>query len=356
MTGCVYRYADDASSPPCLLRRGKADCRDCAERLPLDAPDFAERWTDPLEIVTRDRTPTDALRNVLAGASVFLACGGPSASDLPLEDLNRRGVWTMCVNNMAGHARFRPQAFLCSDPPLKFSHSIWLDPAVMKFVPTPKLCGRSRTRLKRKVDGEFVSLNRRTTDCPNVWGFKRWSWLSPDERFFLTDGACWGNQDAGVKRTGEEKTVCTMLLGMRLLRYLGARRVFLIGVDFRMSREYGYSFAQGNAYKYACKFELKKESGLFVCRNCGGTSRTDTYRDCPAKSDNSDNRQYAVVNRWLCRMEERGVFRRFGVEFFNCYERSGLRAFPHVPFGTAVEAAQGLVEDEPDLAGWYEKK
>ena len=301
-------------------------CSSCKKRLMQQDEKLI---VDCLEIIDRRRKRVDSLRDLLAGQSVFLACSGPSANLLPLEKLNKRGVWTMAVNNMAGHSKFRPQAFVCSDPPLKFSHSIWLDPQIMKFIPTPKMNG-SRAKLKRKIGpAKFERLETTASDCPNIWGFRRESWLTPDDQFFLATGACWGNQNAGVKRTGQPKTVNTMFLAMRLLRYLGAKRVFMIGCDFRMSAEYGYAFPQSIAHKRS--------------------------RD-KSKPVGWDNGQYAVANGWLCEMQQKGVFKRFGIEFFNCFQESSLRAFPFVPFEQALVECQGLVEDEPDLSEWYEKK
>lgn len=294
------------------------ECAGCAQRLPIDGA-LAKDFQDPLVVLDRQRTETTVLRNLLAGGAAFLLCGGPSTASQPLELLARRGLWALAVNNMGGHSRVRPQAFVCSDPPRKFSHSIWLDPGIMKFVPTPKLKSR-RGQLRKKVDSEFSVMDRSACDCPNVWGFKRNSWLLPDESFFLADGACWGNHQAGVEITGQPKTVCTTLLGIRLLYYLGARRIFLVGVDFRMTPTAGYSFGQG--------------------------------RDAGAAASN--NHLFYVVNNWLCEMQQKGTFQKFGVELYNTFERSGLRAFPYVPFEEAIEIAQGEVETMPDLAGWYD--
>lgn len=327
---CVYlgERQDDRSNT--CLRHGKCStngevpgllsCLVCADNLALDDPKFSSKWADPLVILDRRRNCTDALRGVLGGIPVFLAGGGPSANDHELQWLNHRGVFTLCINNMAGHPKFRPQAFVCSDPPSKFSHSIWLDPQVMKFVPTPKMGGR-RAALRIKQDGKFGPLDRTVPDCPNVWGFKRNSWLTPDDQFFLCDGACWGNHNAGVEMTGQPKTVCTMLLGLRILKHLGAGRVYLIGVDFFMEPDRVYSFAQD--------------------KHNGGCQ--------------SNNGQFAVVNGWLCEMQAGGVFDRFGMEVFNCYERSGLRAFPYVSFHDAYLDVVGRVETIPDLIDWYAK-
>jgi len=283
-------------------------------------PDFTAKWIDPLLVFDRDRNKNHSLRNMLAGRPAFLVCGGPSAKHLPLERLNERGVWTMGVNNAAGHPQFRANAFVCSDPPLKFSHSIWFDPAVMKFVPLPKMA-KGRRMLREKWNGVFRKSDKTVVDCPNVWGFQRHSWLRPNDEFFLTDGACWGNQDAGTKLTGEKKTVCTMLLGIRLLRYLGAGRVYLVGVDFLMRPGEVYSFDQG--------------------KHAGGCD--------------SNNQQFIVVNEWLCKMQADGVFDKFNMPLFNCNQLSGLRAFPHVPFGDAVDDCTCDVEQQPDLADWYSK-
>jgi hypothetical protein len=54
-------------------------------------------------------------------------------------------------------------------------------------------------------------------------------------------------------------------------------------------------------------------------------------------------------------MQENGTFHRYGLEIYNCYAESGLRAFPHVPFEEAVADATDGIEEVPDLAGWYEK-
>ena len=300
--------------------KGRPCCKDCQERLTQADPDFPKRWQDPLLILDRQRSPTTALRGLLAGRSAFLLCGGPSANDLPLEDLARRGCWTLAVNNAAGHPRVRPQAFVCSDPPSKFSHSIWLDPAVMKFVPTPKMHGR-RGNLRKKVGGEFSPLGMSVLECPNVWGFQRASWLTPDDQFFLTEAACWGNHQAGAEMTGQPKTVCTMMLALRILYHLGARRIYLLGVDFHMTPEYGYSFGQDRD-EAACK---------------------------------SNNAQFSVVASWLDSMVKAGTFARFGLEVMNCFERSGLRAFPYAPFDAAIIESCGIVESVPDLGLWYLK-
>jgi len=334
---CAYRSETEEGTTPegesiylCNLHKrnckleGKARrllvCASCKDRLCLSDDNFADKWKDPLIITDRNKSHVDALRGMLAGGKAFLLAGGPSTNDQPIEELSGRGFFSLAVNNMAGHPRLKPQAFVCSDPPCKFSHSIWLDPGIMKFAPIPKMSGGRAVLHRKDKDGTFVKMKKRVSECPNVWGFSRESYLYPDHRFFTSPCACWGNHNAGVKKTGELKTVCTLLLGLRILYYLGARRIFLVGVDFTMSPENGYSFGQN------------RDSGAAT----------------------SNNYLFSVVNDWLCRMAENCTFEKFGLEVYNCNEHSSLKAFEYVPFEEALINARGIVEKSPNLALWYE--
>ncbi len=312
MSDCLYML-----DKTCTLHPDQSECKKCNDR--IISSDLPKKWIDPLIIIDRNRNRIESLRNILAGGSAFLMGGGPSANDMELEKLAMRGVWTLAINNAAGHPKVRPQAMICADPPRKFSHSIWLDPGMMKFIPTPKMKPRRGTLRRKTADG-FELLGKSACDCPNVWGFQRESWLMPDDSFFRSNGALWGNHKSGVERTGQPKTVCTFLLGLRVLYYLGARRIYLLGVDFRMTPEAGYSFGQA------------RDEG--ACRSNSG--------------------QFVVINNWLCKMQEAGVFERFGLSVYNTYERSGLRAFPYVPFVDAVEDCRGGCEIVPDLQNYYD--
>lgn len=306
-----------------------ASCPQCADNLPLDRENFSSAFLDHLTILDGTRSRTHALRNLLSGRPSFLVCCGPSAKSLPLDCLDHRGIWSMAINNMAGFVR--PSSFVCADPPSKFHHGIWLDPCVMKFVPIPKL-GKGRSNLREKIGDEFRTLqiggkDHSVGECPNVWAFSRRSWFIPDYTFFTDSDAAWGNHDSGTVRTGLEKTVCTMLLGIRLLYYLGSRRIYLVGADFVMDPSVGL-----------------KENYAF-----GEDRDADAIR--------SNNEQFFIVNKWLVGMQDSGVFAKFGLEIFNCFSQSGLRAFPYVPFDLAIDDVLSNFPEEPfDLSGWYIKR
>lgn len=304
-------------------RGGLPNCHDCKHRVRLEDGDLRAKWVDPLFVTDRSGIPTTTLRNYLAGGSAFLVCGGPSLNQLPFQRLSERGIFSLGVNNVAGYVP--TSAFVCSDPPSKFHSSIFLDPKVMKFLPTPKLRG-NRATLRRKVGPDTFEIYkpRTTAMCPNTWGFERRSWLMPDHTWFTSTGAAWGNHEAGVHKTGQPKTVNTMLLGLRLLQYLGARRIFLLGVDFHMAEQ----AAPKDNYSFG---ELRDDGAI-----------------------RSNNAQYAVTNNWLCQL--RPVFEHFGFFAYNCNPASHLRAFEYVPFDAALKACRGDVEVEPyDLEGWYKK-
>lgn len=304
-------------------RGGLPNCKDCKQYHRLDNPKLSNDFLDPLLVTTRDGNRTHALRNHLAGGSAFLVCGGPSINQLDYKRLSERGVFSLGVNNVCGYVPV--SAFVCSDPPSKFHSSIFFDPKIIKLLPTPKL-RENRGKLRRKIgEAKFEWIDKITTgDCPNTWGFERRSWMAPDETWFTEPGAPWGNHEAGTRKTKQPKTVNTMLLGLRMLQYLGARRIFLLGVDFKMDPlaelHANYSFG-----------EQRDESAI-----------------------NSNNNQYQVVNNWLIQL--RPIFEKFGFYTYNCNPTSCLRAFDYVPFEAALECCRGRVEKEPyDLEGWYAK-
>ena len=185
---------------------------------------------------------------------------------------------------------------------------------------------KRRGRIRQKVGDKFLNLDLSVSDCPNIWGFERRSWMRPDESFFLEPSAAWGNHQSGVAMTGQPKTVCTMLLAIRILYYLGCRRIYLVGVDFNMKPDVGLS----DNYAFG---EFRKPDAV-----------------------SSNNDQFRIVNQWLVTMQQGGVFEKFGLEIFNCNPLSGLRAFAHVPFEMAIlDTLKNFPPHPFDLTDWYTK-
>ena len=237
----------------------------------------------------------------------FLVCGGPSLNTNDLSRLGERGVVSLAVNNSAGHAPVRAWCF--SDPQYKFHHGLFLDPDIITMAPTPKLGKHVRVKLS---DGSFRFTSTKLFDCPNTWGFQRRT-MFDGPTFFSTTHAHWGY---GGKQ-GEDRsfsTINTMFLGLRLLHYLGPRKIFLLGVDFKREPDAFYAWPQdkggGGGWKKSIKLFKMLQPHLKAA----------------------------------------------GVEIFNCNPTSALEVFPHVPYDQAIRECKGLVPDEPfDLAGWYNK-
>lgn len=272
---------------------------------------------DGLRVVDRWGEDT-SLRDLWRNSPGFLVGGGPSLRGLDLSFLRARGVVSMGVNNVAGFAPVSAWTF--SDPPEKFHHGIHLDPSVLTFCPIPKL--RKKIRVKQP-DGTFVFPGARVRDCPGVIGYERSCQFVAAE-FLTSRGATWGNNNKGVEKTGGPKLLFSMFLAVRLLHYLGVRRVYMIGVDFGMpaigrdDEQYAFEQARPQAVRNGC------------------------------------NNSYRQAAAWF--RELRPIFDDAGFHVFNCNPASNLDAFDFVPLETAVADATRHCREPFDLAGWYEKK
>jgi len=272
---------------------------------------------DGLHVVDRYNEKT-SLRDLWKNSPGFLVCGGPSLRALDLGFLRCRGVVSLGVNNVAGLAPVSAWTF--SDPPEKFHHGVHLDPGCLSFVPIPKL--RKKIRVKQP-DGGWVYPGARVRDCPGVVGYERSCEFRP-ETFLTSRGATWGNNDKGVQATGGPKLLFSMFLGIRLLHYLGVRRVYMLGVDFGMD-------PLGDANEqYA--FGQRREPG--ACE--------------------TNNGSYIQAAKWLA--ELRPIFDAAGFNLFNCNPSSRLEVFDHVPYEDAILDATRHCREPFDLSGWYEKK
>jgi hypothetical protein len=231
------------------------------------------------------------LNNIYKNCCAFLILNGPSfktiiesketislgGSDLLYKDaLSFPGILTMGTNN--GVKSFRPKLWTCVDDPGRFIKSIWLDPTIQKFVP--------HSHLNSKIfDNEkWLTSDIVVKNCPNVFAYHR------NEKFnhntFLTEDTFnWGDH----KNYGGGRSV--MLVAIRLLYYLGVRKIFLLGCDFNMDNDTKYHFDQdrtataiknnNNTYEKMLKrFELLKpifnQYELYIY-NCNKDSRLKTF-------------------------------------------------------------------------------
>jgi hypothetical protein len=253
-----------------------------------------------------------------APSAAFLVGGGPSLRHLPIERLRERGVLSLGINNAAAYAPC--SAFTFGDSQWKFHPSLYADAKVLAFVPNGKMNHRCRVR---HPDG-FHFLDAPIREFPSVYGYGRRTGFNADT--FLTDWfAHWGyskKQVSESERDGTERPpyvcICSMLLGFRLLHYLGCPRVYMIGVDFHNTAELPYAW-RGN--------------------------RT------------SGNGRWWKQDKYLADL--RSVLEASGMQVFNANAESKSEAFERVSWGDAIADCKGHIQQEPfDLHSddWYSKK
>lgn len=255
------------------------------------------------------------LGDTFRGATAFLLCGGPSLKSHDLSKLQQRGVLTCAVNNAA--TVFRPSLWVSVDDPGSFSDSIWRDPGILKFAP---LCHMEKQFTVRNSAGELELSRELVGDMPAVFGYRRnEAFLA--EQWLYEDTFNWGNHSDRVDAAGLKGSRSVMFVALRLLFYLGVRRLFLLGCDFRM--QYG---SQNYAFE----------------------------QDRSRSSVNGNNSSYDALNIRLGQLKP--YFDKEGYEIYNCTPDSGLRVFPHLDYEQAVQEALDEVPQKIITKGMYDRK
>lgn len=246
----------------------------------------------------------------------FLVCGGPSLQQLPLDLLKQRGIVSFAINNAAAYAPV--SAYTFGDPQYKFHSACHFDPKCLTFAPIGKL--RRTVRIKAKdhdADGDvFRFTDVRLFECPGVYGIARTGRFNAD-KFFSTYYAHWGH---GGQTNSEQpfRRLATMLMGIRMLHYLGCPRVYMLGVDFTFADKTKPGYAWGD----------------------------------PASAG---NKIWKKINAMLAGLVP--TFEAAGFEVFNCNPDSNCEPFDYVSFEQAYNDCKGPIEDEPlDVSEWYGKK
>jgi len=276
-----------------------------------------EEGKDPL-VIKRNKEPID-LEGLWSPSPGFLVGGGPSLQDFDINRLRERGIVSLGINQCAAMAPVK--AWVFSDAHWKFHHALFLDPAIMSFVPTYKATRWAHA----KTELGFQKIEMRIKECPNTLTYDRQTCFVP-ETFFTTPYAHWGPskdqpKDRPFPNENEKWSgfLCTMMIGLRILYYLGCRRIYLLGIDFQGK--------DGKCYGFP---EEKLDKGRW-------------------------ERRYGKEERMLDSLNQEMENR--GIEMFNCNPNSRCSLYSHVPFDLAIKDCKGSIPDEPlDTFGWYDKK
>jgi hypothetical protein len=242
------------------------------------------------------------LTGAFQNSTAFLIAAGPSFSGLDPEPL--RQVWTMTLNNAC--TSFRGHANCMVDHPSRFNLSMWLDPAIMKFVPVRHFDEELWDNRLMSENGEqqqrWKSAKMKVSECPNVVGFSCNDHFNP-ARWLLEPTINWGNH----ARYGGGRSV--LLAGLRILHLLGFRTVFLLGVDLDMSPTCRYHFDE----------------------------------DRPMNAIRGNLQTYARLRKWMRELQPRFIDAGFVVK--NCNPESRLDAFPFVSYEEALREASAPLGD-----------
>lgn len=263
-------------------------------------------------MLTRFGEPT-TLENVYLNGSVFLILSGPSLLTHDLSKLNQRGIMTFAVNN-AGCV-VRPNIWTFGDSTVKFHEALFLDPAVLKILPKPRM--GDKIRIKR--EGVFTQTETQVVSLPGVVCIER-NCVMNHEAFLFEESVCWGNGKDGEAVNGFPRVLSTMVQAIRLCYYLGFRKVFLLGCDFNMTPDSVYAFPQF------------KHSG-----GCEG-----------------NNKSYNSLNWHFSQLQPH--FKKAGFHLYNCLKTSGLTAFPYKPYNECLEMALKDFPPDVDTLGYYDCK
>ena len=270
--------------------------------------------TKSLHLYTSDGVSV-SLENFYRGSHVFLVCSGPSIKSLDLSLLSRRGIVTMAINN--AWSIIRPNLWVCVDDPGNFLDIGWKDPSIIKFAPLGHL---HKNLQVKESNGTFRPSQFKVADMPSVYYFRR------NEKFEVGNFLCqntvnWGNRDSDTDDLGNKGGRSVMLAAIRLLYYLGFRRIYLLGADFKM--------------------EIGKQNYVFA-------------QDRSSSSVKGNNNTYRALNSRFEAMKP--IFEQNDLQIFNCNNQSGLTAFPFIHYQQAIDVASGRFQKEMDTEGWYDRK
>ena len=307
---------------------------------------------------TREDGSQINLRGIYAGQACFLLCNGPALnSAIELMSKYPR-VLTIGVNN--GPAVYRPTLWTMVDDVKNFVRSIYVDPTIIKFLPSGKRADRLWDNINWRED------RLTTSACPSIIYYQRQEgsaeFFDP-ATFFSSDAFCWGNHTdrcrCGWSRPGQEKKCkscgcdkwrrdkCTkcgrkrpervrvcqqcqstqnwgsrsvMLVQLRIPIVLGCSRLYIVGASFRMGKNYTYAFEQARA-PGAVK------------------NNTETYR---------------ILNERFSRLRPELAKRNISV--WNCTPDSGLESFDRMDLRDALEAETSLIPRRERTEGLYDRK
>ncbi len=234
------------------------------------------------------------LENKFYKAGCFFIGSGPSLETLNTKLLKERGILSFGANNIAAYRDIRPNFWVSCDGVSSFHKVIWKDPGIMKFV---------KRSNHEKIDTP-----------PNTYYFDVNEDFMP-QTFFTEPTVNFGNKSDLVDEFGGKGRRSVMHCALRIMFYLGIRRIYLIGCDFKMDEKRPYVFDQ------------KKWSG-----GC-----------------NTNNKGYEIMNQRFKALDKES--QKHGLKIYNCTPGSQLTAFEKLNYEDAIQ--NEILETPDSLANMY---
>lgn len=248
------------------------------------------KWPkDMQDLLFRNKKPAN-LKDVYKNAGCFFIGSGPSLDNIDLNLLKERGILSFAVNNVGAYKDIRPNFWCSADTTSKFHSVIWDDPGIIKFV--------------RNSPGEY----------PNLYTFQ----VNEDfnvKTFFEEPTVSFGNHTELIDEYKNKGGRSVMYCSLRIMHYLGVRRVYLLGCDFNMQEKRPYVFDQ-QKWSGGCK---------------------------------TNNQAYEIMNERFFHLNKRA--KELNYHIYNCTENSKLTAFEKKDYYEAIKREK--LETPASLAGMY---
>lgn len=221
--------------------------------------------------------------------AVFLVGSGPSLADVPPPLLERMRGRALCVNN--SWRVVRGAWWIGGDNPHYFPDELWNCGQTLKFTTASHAFTRGGgEQLHKKAHVRFFVRDQQF-DHRTFWEGRGWQWGPP------------GDQKDSL---GHRGTRSSFLMALRLLKEMGARRVYLVGVDFDATRDRVYGTGvevdRKHVERMQASFNVMKRrlralapTMPYRVWNCTGGSRVHTFEwmDLEKALDLEDSRGHA---------------------------------------------------------------
>lgn len=225
------------------------------------------------------------LNDVYLNQSLFILGGSPTLNDENLELLKQRGILTLAINNVAAKT-FHPNFWVSGDRPDCYAENILVDPSILKFVNMGKRDFQFRGKAwKYQPATLFYACREKLFTTKNF--------LDKDYRL------CWWKN--------------TFFIALQLAWRLGFRRIYLLGCEFKISKEKQYAW----------------------------------NTDLRSSEVNANKRLYSNSVRLMGEMK--ALFESHGFQIFNCCKTSMLvPAFGFLDLESAVKEATAVIPKDVD--------